>query len=996
MLRRVLTAALLVALAFISPPAMAQTTTGVISGTITDAQGGVLPGVTVTARNTDTGLVRTVVTEADGRFRFAALPPGPYELKADLSGFGPVTVPALTLNTSSEVTRNITMQVVGVQESVTVTGEAPIIEVTKTEVSGVVTQDQMQNLPLATRQPMDLALLLPGTNQDAARARKANTNIGAGAFTNGSGLLVDGVWNKEGNTGEPRQDFPQSAIQEFKVFLSQSPAEYGWTAGGTVSMATKSGTNQFHGEGFEQFQNQALGVQDPFGKKAGNPKPSSNKSQYGGTFGGPIVKDKIHFFQSAEGSDLHQSDTVIVPLPQFYGWANGVFPSPETNRMTFTRGDVQVSPKQSFFARYAWQVSNFTCEGCGASSPAVWFGGAGGIKQKRYSLAGAHTYILSPRVLNEFHGQYTNYHFRAHPPGVDPADDLFDNSTKRTGPLTQVYSFPSASWGTSGNFYTEHIARELRDDLSITAGSHNMKFGAAFLRNGLWGDNRPALGTWTFGADQPFNPNQVKYDAATLTALGSTFAPVPGSVRQYTATLLPLPVFTPHDLLSEYVQDEWKAAAGVTVNFGLRYDYEFHAFNQGISASSKDFQGNLVLPFAGTPLDIAATGVDFSKRGDKKDWGPRVGVAWDLRQNGSTVVRGDYGIYYNPTNLGLESAELANFKQLSLTIANPTYPDPYGGRDPKTFVSTAPQNIQVMRNDLKMQRSIAYSGGVSQSLSSDLAIHVDGIYNKMDRYPMAVDVNARPGAFSNATLQFAATGPRPLQQFARVYQVQPIGWANYKAMYVRLEKRFDKRYMYLVSYTLAASRGLINSSSTSATIVNAGDISQDIGPNNNDRRHALVASGSVLLPWDVMVAEVFTYRSTMPFSAVSGLDINGDSAVTDYVPGTTRNIFNRGNNEGAMAAVNAWRVINRLAPLPVSQLDTNEYYDLDLRASKAVPLGGGRRVELSLSVFNVLNRTNLLFNVNSSIITNALSPNFGTIQSALNKRQAQLGVRFTF
>src|SRR5258705_13415502 len=116
----------------------------------------------------------------------------------------------------------------------------------------------MQMLPLATRQPMDLALLMPGTSQDAVRARKANSNIGAGAFTNGSALLVDGVWNKEGNTGEPRQDFPQSAVQEFKGYLSQSPAEYGWTAGGAVSLATKSGTNQFHGEGFEFNRAKAL------------------------------------------------------------------------------------------------------------------------------------------------------------------------------------------------------------------------------------------------------------------------------------------------------------------------------------------------------------------------------------------------------------------------------------------------------------------------------------------------------------------------------------------------------------------------------------------------------------------------------------------------------------------------------------------------------------------------------------------------------------------
>ena len=311
-------------------------------------------------------------------------------------------------------------------------------------------------------------------------------------------------------------------------------------------------------------------------------------------------------------------------------------------------------------------------------------------------------------------------------------------------------------------------------------------------------------------------------------------------------------------------------------------------------------------------------------------------------------------------------------------------------------MSTAPQNITVNANNLKMQRSMAYSGGISQSLSSDIAIHVDGIYNKMDRYPMSVDINARPGAFSNTTLAFVATGPRPLPQFARVYQNQSIGWADYKALYVRLEKRFDKRYMYLISYTLTGTKGLINSSSTSATIVDSGNLAADVGPNNNDRRHALVASSSVQAPGGVMLAGVFTYRSTMPFSAVAGIDTNGDSAITDYVPGTARNVFNRGNNDAEMALVNAWRATNRLAPLPVSQLNTNEFYGLDLRASKSITLGGGRKVELSANVFNVLNRTNLLFNVNSSVVTNALASNFGQILSANNKRQAQLGVRFTF
>jgi hypothetical protein len=291
----------------------------------------------------------------------------------------------------------------------------------------------MQNLPLATRQPMDLALLMPGTSQDAARARKANSNIGAGAFTNGSALLVDGVWNKEGNTGEPRQDFPQSAIQEFKVYLSQSTAEYGWTAGGAVSMATKSGTNQLHGEGFEFYRNKSMNTIDPFAKAAGQAKPAFSRHQFGGAIGGAIIKDKVHFFQAAERLKNNLYDNVVVRQPQFYGNLNGVFPSPEYNNMTFSRGDWQISQKQNLFIRYAWQVSDFTCEGCGASSSTPWFSPGGGIKQPRYSWAGAHTWVLSPRVLNEVRGQWTTYLFRAHIPGVEPQDKLYDESPAAHG-----------------------------------------------------------------------------------------------------------------------------------------------------------------------------------------------------------------------------------------------------------------------------------------------------------------------------------------------------------------------------------------------------------------------------------------------------------------------------------------------------------------------------------------------------------------------------------
>ena len=970
MLRRV-TIALLFAFAcgIAARPAIAQTTNGVISGIVVDAQGGVLPGVAVTGRNIETGITRSVVTEGDGRYRLAALPPGRYNLTAELQGFGTANLPEMTLLTGTEITRNITMQVQGLNESVTVTGEAPIVEVTKSDISGVITQDQMQNLPLATRQPMDLALLMPGTSQDAVRARKANSNIGAGAFTNGSGLVVDGVWNKEGNTGEPRQDFPESAIQEFKVFLSQSPAEYGWTAGGTVSMATKSGTNQFHGEGFEFYRDKALNAQDPFAQAAGQPKPNFSRHQYGGAIGGPILKDKVHFFEAAEGLKNNLYDNVVVKLPQDYGSLNGVFPSPEFNHMSFTRADWQVDQKQSLFVRYAWQVSDYTCEGCAASSSAPWFSGGGGVKQFRYSVAGAHTWVLTPRILNEVRGQFTNYLFRAHVPGIVPQKSLLTEVPARTAGLTQIYNFPSASWGANTNQYGDLDSRELRDDLSITAGRHTWKFGGGGQSLPIRQSIRISNGTWTFNADQPFNPTNL-----------SSFVPLPGSVTQFTAALRNVYLVAPNILWSGYAEDEWKPGRGLTLNLGLRYDYEAKVFDQGRSLNDAT-----IFPTTGTPTSLAPL-VDFSHRGDKNNLGPRVGLAWDVRNDGKTVIRAGYGIYYNPMNTQAELSEIQNYRQLNATIANPTYPDPYGGKDPITFVSASPQNIAVEANNLQNTKSAAYSAGFARALGGSMAINVDGLYNKMTDAPMAIDINPRSGG---------TVGVRALPQFGRVLQTQSIGWANYKALLVRLEKRLDHNYMYTVSYTLASTYGLINNTGPAATITDSANPQFDLGTNNSDRRNTLVASGSFVLPAKITLGAVFTYRSTLPFSAIAGVDLNGDAAVTDYVPGTTRNVFNRGNDAAELAIVNTYRATRGLAPILQSQLNTNEYYNVDLRGTKSISVSASRRIDLIAQVFNVLNRTNLTPGA-SGWQTNALSPAFGTLSSALNKRQAELAIRFAF
>jgi hypothetical protein len=337
-------------------------------------------------------------------------------------------------------------------------------------------------------------------------------------------------------------------------------------------------------------------------------------------------------------------------------------------------------------------------------------------------------------------------------------------------------------------------------------------------------------------------------------------------------------------------------------------------------------------------------------------------------------------------NTQSELSEIQNFRQLNATIANPTYPDPYGGRDPISFVSTGVQNIAVEANDLENLQSAAYTGGMSRQLGAALAIHVDGVYNKMTKVPMAIDINPRSGG---------TTGTRALPHFGRVLQTQSIGWADYKALLLRLEKRLEHNYMYTVSYTLASTNGNVSSSSFLSTVTDSAHIDFDEGPNNSDRRHALVTSGSVLLPYDINLGAVFTARSTMPFSAIAGADLNGDANITDYVSGTTRNQFNRSSQSAALAALNAYRATRNLAPIPESQINTNEFYGLDVRASKSVRITQTQRIELIAQVFNLFNRTNLTPGP-AGWQTNALSPVFGSLASALNKRQAELAVRFVF
>ena len=953
---RRLTIAIVLGLSLLTASAARAQSGGAILGTITDEQSAALPGVEMTVRNMESGLTRTTVTETNGTYRFSGLPPGTYDVKAMLDGFGVSELKGQTITVGLEVRHDFVLKIQTLQEAVTVTAQAPLIEATKSEVSGVVTQQQIENVPVPTRQTLDLALLLPGTNTDGSVPRRVSVSVGAGGAVAQNAFLVDGVSNSQSTGGDPRQDFPQGGIREFRVNVSQASAEFGSTTGGVVSIVTKSGTNLFSGDAFEFFRDASLNAMNEFEQRnhdtTGAPKPAFGQNQTGFTLGGPILMDRAHFLVATDATQTDQSIIVNTGKPQDYAAVEGAYPNNQYRRMFFVRADAQVNPAQTAFVRWGWERDNLTCQSCGGTLAST---SGALVQQRRNSLVAGHDWVLSNRALNEFRFQWAPFAFLNNPSESTTVwTEVGNFAPARFAQMTPVYVFPSLTYGTTANKVQIETWWEFHDDFSLTTntgGSHNWKMGVASTRapntEDLTGN---PLGTWTFSTDQVFDPN----NPATIAALTRP--------SQFTASLPPVVHDLKTNLFSAYVQDSWHPKGFLTVNLGLRYDLEYGSFNQDMDLTMFP----KALPF-----------INPATRGDRNNVQPRIGVAWDLGSSGSSVLRASYGVYNAVVRNGSFGTELANLLQSNITIRNPSYPDPYGGKDPLTFASTAPPNITIVNDDIVNPLAQTTDVGFSQQLTKNLALQVDAVYTK----------GSAAAVTSNVNTPDPVTGLRPLPAWGRILQISPAGESKYRALYVRLDRPFANRLQYMASYTLAKSEDNLAS-------INYYDRAADWGASNLDRRHTLVVSGSASLPLSLTLGGVWTLRSPMPFSAIAGRDLNNDGAVTDLVPGTSRNSGQRSLN---LDAVNAYRAANGLTPIPAGQFDSNRYNSLDVRLTRTFNVTSSKKLETIAQVFNIMGSDNLLASGGvGGYVNNALSDSFGRILAAGNRQQAELAVRFAW
>ena len=935
-------------------PAFAQNAQ--ITGTLKDQSGGVLPGATVTAKNQETGLTRTAATEGNGEYRLPALPPGVYTLSAELQGFGAETRTGVTLVIDQTAIMDFTLKTATLTETVTVTGESPLVDTTASVVATSVTNAQIQDLPVASRRWIDLAMLTPGVSQDNIRGQfyRGNVNIGAGTREYSNGFVVDGVNNTWAQMGEPRQNFAMDSIREFKVSQSTYKAEYGLATGGLLTVVTKSGTNDLHGSAFNFFRDKSLTAKTVFEGE----RPDFRRWQYGGTFGGPIVKDRTHFFGAVEYTDENQFFTVNAGgrFPQY----EGTFLS-DQYRWTYTaKVDHQISTNQSLFARASQEVEYrpiITSGGRIHPTNSFDFG------VPRDSYVGGHTWIVNPRIINELRVQYAYAKYEVSPPYSHGSWEPGYFERDRLDYCTAIFNYPSLALGGCGNSQMGPEKRwQIRDDFGWAmelGGMHQWKTGIDFSVISFRGDNLGSpLGSWTFPRDLEYNPN----DPATFPTQWTSSLPTYGEI--------------PVKHFATFIQDDWSIARNLTLNLGLRYDMQFGSYNKDLGELLARIGEKLGPSFAQFPLPIPFH-EGAQARGDSNNFGPRVGVAWDMFGDGRSNVHAGYGLFYDNMRTLQNFGELTWPQSRQIIISNPSYPDPLQGRSRDQFVSTAPPNITVMDNDNVSAYAHQISTGVSRTIGRNFGLTADLIFVQRKSDRDTVDLN----------LPDRVTRVRAYPQFARVNYWQPTADNTYQALLLKLEKRLGDRYQYLVSYTFSHSQD----DSFQNVYGDRYGFFKEQYPGQADRRHRLVASGIVQLPWEVQLSAIADFRSSLPMNPTSGIDINNDGYATDIPAGVTRFSGCRDLN---LTAINAFRQSRNLPA--VNDVACPGFANVDMRLSKSFRFGGAQDLEVIAQLFNIANRAN--YNVPNNNITAATFGQSTSILPNINapSRQVELAVRYRF
>ena len=578
-----------------------------VGGKVTDQQGGVLPGATVSITNVATGLSSEVVTNASGSYLFPSLDPGEYRLNVTMPGFASYVREGILLATGQGVTMDAGLQVEGVTETVTVTGESPMISTRESKVGGVVDTEQIQNVPINTRDVQQLALLVPGAkkanNFDPTKGRVPAISFGTNGTGRGILYMLDGGDNTDDAVGGIVQQVSMDSIQEFEVVTSRIKAEYARAGGGAITMVTKSGTNEFHGSVFEYFRDKSLNAETEPEQLAGQGKAPFKRHQFGGTVGGPIVKDKAFFFATYERvqEDFNSILAIDPSAASLYDPAFidshggfGAIAQPFTRNYFTAKFTQQFNAANRLDVRYAFESNVRDGDQVGDGFVfSVSQDQAATQTNDLWSILGRVQSLVGTAGFNEFVFQASDF--------VNIIQGV--GQTDFHQPDRPTLTYPSATFGQNANTPQETFQRkfQFRDTFAYSVNTHDLKFGGEVLK----GD--------PFGFDLPFSNNGSFYYAndGDPTNAATTFS-------QF--DLIPR-MEIPYTVYGFFAQDDWRVNDSLTLNLGLRYDVEIGTLSNVLYGPNAEFLiSDPRSPYAGMG----------ELQDDTNNWSPRLGFAWDI------------------------------------------------------------------------------------------------------------------------------------------------------------------------------------------------------------------------------------------------------------------------------------------------------------------------------------------------------------------------------
>jgi hypothetical protein len=969
-------------------PAAAQQTTGTIAGRVMDEQGAAIPGATVTARSAQTGFVRTEVSDAEGLYRLNALPVGSYDVVAELPGFTRMEQKGVVVNVAQTVSVDIQLRVATLQETVTVTAESPLIDTTSSAVGGVVDVGRIESLPLNGRQFANLAVTIPGVglgfHSDPTKSTQFSPQINGGNGRNVN-YQIDGGDNNDDTVGGLLQLFPLEAIQEFNFVTSRYKAEYGRSNGGVMNIVTKSGTNQFQGSFFELFRDQSLNAQTETEKRNGVEKQDYRRHQFGGSFGGPILRDRAHFFFAAERTqqDTSQAVSTLGLFPNL----DGVYATPVRENLVTGKVTTNLTAAQYMSVRYGRNTNSQPYGVTPNAVPDNW----GDSTNKFNSINVNHNWVLGGSRLNEFIFQYADF------ANFVGARSNLPNET-----------FPNGvTIGQNGNTpqTTQQKKWQFRDDFSwhvtgMGGLGHDFKSGVNFI-------NEPRLFiTFNTGKGVPFYTHLTD-------ELGGPISNVTLSDGNSSANI-------PTKQFAAYVQDDWRVSDRLTVNLGLRYDLVTGMqFDQSLNP-------NYVLAQQAARAGRFANVIGYENLGeeprdDRNNIQPRLGVVWDVRGDSVDVLRAGWGIYtdfgYTNSNVLFPAADATGSGFGNVFSATDTSglrnPDGSFFRSGQPLTNLASQNEvipgafplngQWVDPTLEQPETYQTAVGWSRQLSATTALTVD--YVHLDGRKL--NIRPRLNVQVNGVRRFADIPYSPNNSGTRAAISR--GKSRYDGLILGVRRRMSNGIDFTGSYTLSSSKSTIGTAGDELDTrylldaFNPFDDPRMLGPSRRtDARHRVTLSAAIEAPLGIRVAPIFLFRSALPVYVSEGVDLNRDGELNDLPERAYA--FDGFDDEGTakFKDIGACETINCGRGAPFSQLN--------LRVSKGFRLIGHVQLEAIGEVFNVLNAKNpanferVISNVTQTprLVGGVENPNFmqpsrfaGDFQQP-EQRVGQIGFRLTF